>query len=109
MNGNWDSLPKTVSDIGSTAEELFAGYHAVEAKVGAAEMKNIPLGAIAMWTLLDKLAGGLQQLMAGSRNFKVSDISREDILSANRETERETGIAFVTDVADELARKIIKG
>ena len=36
----------------------------------------------------------LQQLMAGSRNFKVSDISREDILSANRETERETGIAF---------------
>ncbi|QJR21448.1 Glutamate synthase [NADPH] large chain [Brevinematales bacterium NS] len=107
LNGNWDSLPKTVTEIGSKPEEIFAGYYDVQKKVGASEMKNIPLGAIAVWTLADKLAAGLQQLLAGARKFDVSEISRDDIASANRETERETGIRFITDVQDEAAKKIL--
>jgi len=79
----------------------------VEKKVGKKEMKNIPYGAIAMWTLADKLAAGLQQLMAGARKFSLKDIAREDLFSANRETERETKIPFVTDVLDERAKKIL--
>jgi len=70
-------------------------------------MKNIPLGAIAIWTLADKLSAGLQQLMAGARRFSLKEISRQDIASANRETERETNIPFITDVQDELAKKIL--
>jgi len=70
-------------------------------------MKNIPLGAIAIWTLADKLSAGLQQLMAGARRFSLKEISRQDIASANRETERETKIPFITDVQDELAKKIL--
>ncbi|WP_338834943.1 hypothetical protein MHLNE_12380 [Moorella humiferrea] len=107
VNGNWDSLPKTVAEIGSKAEEIFAGYYEVQKKVGAEEMKNIPYGAIAFWTFADKLAAGLQQLMAGARKFSLSQISRNDIASANRETEAETGIPFITDIQDELARKIL--
>jgi len=72
-------------------------------------MKNIPYGAIAMWTLADKLSAGLQQLMAGARRFDLSQISRSDIFSANRETERETKIPFITDVLDESAKKILNG
>jgi hypothetical protein len=72
-------------------------------------MKKIPYGAIAFWTLADKLAAGLQQLMAGARKFSLEQISRNDIAAANRETEAETGIPFITDVQDELARKVLLG
>jgi hypothetical protein len=107
VNGNWDSLPPTVSQLGLKAEEIFAGYHEVKKKVGEEEMKNIPYGAIAIWTLADKLAAGLQQLMAGARKFSLKAISREDIASANRETERETKIPFITDIKDDVAINIL--
>lgn len=109
VNGNWDQLPKTVSEIGSTAEEIFASYFDVEKKVGKEEMKNIPYGAIAFWTMADKLSCGLQQLMAGARKFALNQITRGDIVSCNRETELETAIPFVTTVNDESAKKILNG
>ncbi len=108
VHGNWDKLPTSVSEFGMTPDEIFAGYYDIQKKVGRANMKDIPFGAIAVWTLSDKLAAGLQQLMAGARRFSVSAISRDDIFSANRETEKETGIPFITDVADAKAKKILK-
>jgi glutamate synthase domain-containing protein 2 len=107
LSGNWDKLPKTVSSLGSSAEELFASYFDVEKKVGKKEMKNIPYGAIAFCTLADKLSCGLQQLMAGARKFSLSQIERSDLFSGNRETARETGIPHVSDVNDESAKKIL--
>ncbi|MCG2733307.1 glutamate synthase-related protein [Pseudodesulfovibrio aespoeensis] len=105
--GNWDKLPAAVSCYGSSAEEIFACYQDVEKKVGRDEMKRVPLGAIAIWCLVDKLSAGLQQLMCGARKFALEDIARHDIASGNRETERETGIKFITDVMDDTAKKII--
>jgi glutamate synthase domain-containing protein 2 len=107
VNGNWDKLPASVTQFGLTAEEIFAGYYDVQKKVGAEEMKNIPYGAIAIWTLVDKLSAGLQQFMAGVRKFSIKEISRDDIYSGNRETEKETKIPFITDVMDETAKKIL--
>jgi len=105
--GNWDNLPKTVTDIGTKPAEIFASYFDLQKKVGKKEMKNIPYGAIAFYTLADKLACGLQQLMAGARKFSLDKISRFDLFSGNRETERETGIPHVSDVNDESAKKIL--
>ena len=107
LNGNWDHLPKTVSEIGTKAEEIFAAYFDVQKKVGKKEMKNIPYGAIAFCTLADKLACGLQQLMAGARKFSLDKIARTDLFSSNRETARETGIPHVSDINDESAKKIL--
>jgi hypothetical protein len=106
--GNWDRLPKSVSTIGTTPEEIFPCYFDVQKKVGKDEMKHIPYGAIAFWTLADKLGCGLQQLMAGARKFSLDQISRCDLFSANRETERETGIPHCSEVNDELAKKILR-
>ena len=105
--GNWEKLPKTVSNLGTKAEEIFASYFDVQKKVGKKEMKNIPYGAIAFWTMADKLGCGLQQLMAGARKFSLSQIAREDLFSGNRETAIETGIPHVADVNDESAKKIL--
>jgi len=107
IHGNWDTLPKTVKDIGSKAEEIFASYFDLQKKVGKKEMKNIPYGAIAFFTMADKLACGLQQLMAGARKFSMDQISRTELFSGNRETEQETGIPHVSDVNDETAKKIL--
>ena len=109
VNGNWDKLPPTVEECGIKEAEIFAGYYDVQKKVGKDEMKNIPFGAIASWTLADKLAAGLQQLMAGARKFSLSEITRKEIYSANRETEKDTGIPFITDVEDDAAKAILTG
>ena len=105
--GNWEKLPKTVSNLGTKPENIFASYFDVQKKVGKKEMKNIPYGAIAFWTMADKLGCGLQQLMAGARKFSLNQIAREDIFSGNRETAIETGIPHVADVNDESAKKIL--
>lgn len=105
--GNWDNLPKTVTDIGTKPVEIFASYFDLQKKIGKKEMDNIPYGAIAFYTLADKLAGGLQQLMAGARKFSLDKIARTDLFSANRETERETGIQHLSDINDESAKKIL--
>lgn len=107
LNGNWDKLPPTVAQFGKNPDEIFAGYYDVQKKVGKDEMKNIPLGAIALWTLSDKLAAGLQQLLAGARKFNLKEITRDDIYAANRETAKETGITYIADKNDKVAKDII--
>ena len=107
VNGNWDKLPASISAMGTTPEEIFASYYDVQKKVGKDEMKNIPYGAIAMWTMADKLACGLQQLMAGARKFQLCKVSRNDLFAGNRETAKETGITYITDARDESAKKIL--
>ena len=107
VNGNWNELPKNVLEVGKTADEIFASYHDLADKIGKDEMQNIPYGAIAFYTLADKLGCGLQQLMAGARKFSLNKITRHEIFSGNRETADETGIPHVADVNDESARKIL--
>jgi hypothetical protein len=107
VHGNWESLPKSVSSLGSSPQQLFATWHTLQRRLGAAEMARIPFGAVATFTVLDKLGAGLQQLLAGARKFSVQAISREDIVAANRETQRETGIAYVTEAEDAIARRIL--
>jgi len=93
--------------VGNSAKEIFANYFDVEKKVGKDEMKNIPYGAIAFITMADKLACGLQQLLAGARKFDLQQITRNDIFAGNRETAQETGITHVSDANDESAKKIL--
>jgi glutamate synthase domain-containing protein 2 len=107
VNGNWDGLPGTVTEVGSRPEEIFAGYFDVQKKVGTRAMAEIPLGAVAIWTFADKLRAGLQQLMAGARKFSMPEIARDDIMAGNRETEQELGIPFMTEALDRSAKRIL--
>ena len=109
LHGHWDALPQTVLENGIRVDDIFSGYYDLQKKIGKDEMEKIPYGAIASWTLADKLAGGLQQLMAGARKFSLDQLSRKEIFSANRETEAETGVSYITDAEDEVAREILKG
>ncbi len=102
-----DALPKTVSQFGTTLEEIFVCYEDLVAKYGRETAKKLPVGAIGLYTFCDKLKVGLQQLMAGSRNFKVSTISRDDLMALTPEAAQVSGIACVMDTHKEEAAKII--
>jgi len=102
-----EELPKTVSKHGTTAEEIFICYEAVADLVGRDEMKNIPLGAVGIYSYANKLAVGLQQLMAGARCFSVPSISRRELMSLTKECAEVTGIPYVMDAYREEADKIL--
>ncbi|MFB0555583.1 MAG: FMN-binding glutamate synthase family protein [Phycisphaerae bacterium] len=104
-----DALPAAVKAFGATVEEIFIYYEDLVAKYGKDTVKEIPLGAIGLYTFIDKLRVGLQQLMAGSRNFKVSTISRDDLMTLTPEAAQVSGIPYVMDAYREEAEKIIEG
>ncbi len=107
LNGHWEELPASVSARGKFPEEIFAGWEEVKNKVGKDEMKNIPFGAVAMYTYSDKLKCGLQQFMAGARRFNLSEVKRDDLMSANPETKDLTGLPLMTEALDAEAKMVL--
>ena len=102
-----NKLPNTVSRFGSTVEEIFVNYEDVKNMVGANEMKNIPLGAIGIYSYCDKLKVGLQQLMAGARCFSTPVITRRELMSLTEECAKVTGIPYLMDAYREEAMEIL--
>jgi glutamate synthase domain-containing protein 2 len=101
-------LPKNVAEYGSSVEEIFVNYERVKNIVGGNEIKNIPMGAIGVYSYADKLKVGLQQIMAGARRFNLSVIGRKDLMSLTEECARVTGIPYLMDCYREEALKILK-
>jgi len=109
--GNWikeDKLPVTVSEYGKTEKEIFVCYEELAEKYGK-EMKNIPLGALGVYSFVQKIKVGLQQLMAGSRNFRLATISRRDLMSLTEEATQVSGIPYVMDAYRKEAEAILNG
>ena len=100
-------LPNTVGQFGSTVEEIFVNYEDVKELVGSDEIKNIPLGAIGIYSYSEKIKVGLQQLMAGSRCFSVPTITRRELMSLTEECARVTGIPYLMDAYREEAMAVL--
>jgi glutamate synthase domain-containing protein 2 len=108
--GNWlaeGKLPTSVSKYGNTASEIFVAYAELQEKFGS-RMKDIPLGAVGIYTYCQRFKVGLQQLMAGSRNFRLSTISRKDLMALTEEASKISGIPYVMDAYSEEANKILE-
>ncbi len=109
--GQWmkeNNLPKTVSQYGKTAEEIFVCYEELVDEYGK-DIKDIPLGAIGIYCFSQKIKVGLQQLMAGTRNFKLSTISRKDVTALTQEAAKVSGIPYVMDAYRQEAEAILEG
>ena len=102
-----NNLPKTGSEFGSTPEEIFVCWEAVSNIVGKKEMKDIPLGAVGIYSYAEKIKVGLQQLMAGARCFSVPAISRNDLMSLTEECTKVSGIPYLMDAYREEAMKVL--
>ncbi len=104
-----NDLPKTVSQHGSTIDEIFVNYELVKDMVGASAIDEVPLGAIGIYSYSDKIKVGLQQLMAGARCFTVGAITRKELMSLTEECTKVTGIPYVMDAYREEAEAILNG
>ncbi len=109
--GQWlkeGNLPVTVSAFGKSEKEIFVCYEELLEKYGK-DMKDIPLGAVGIYSFAQKIRVGLQQLMAGSRNFRVSSVSRRDLMSLTEEATKVSGIPYVMDAYRQEAEAIFNG
>jgi len=104
-----DKLPNRIKEFGSTPETIFAHYEDVRNVVGADEMKHVPLGAVGIYSYVEKLRVGLQQLMAGARCFNVPAITRNEVMSLTRECADVTGIPYLMDAYRDEAMEILTG
>jgi glutamate synthase domain-containing protein 2 len=108
--GKWlaeGNLPTSVSKYGKTANEIFVAYAELEEKFGS-KMKDIPLGAVGIYTYCQKFKVGLQQLMAGTRNFRLSTITRKDIMALTEEAAKISGIPYVMDAYTDEANAVLE-
>jgi len=108
--GKWikaNDLPKSVSEFGTKVEEIFVNYEDVKNIVGSQEIRNIPLGAIGIYSYSQKIRIGLQQLMAGARCFNIDSITRNELMSLTEECARVTGIPYLMDSYRKEAMKIL--
>jgi len=109
--GNWikeGALPPTVSEFGKTEKEIFVCWEDLAKKYGK-DMKDIPLGALGIYSFVQKIKVGLQQLMAGSRNFNISSISRSDLMALTEDASKISGIPYVMDAYRDEAEAILNG
>ena len=102
------NLPPTVSNYGKTEKEIFICYEELVEKYGK-DMKDITFGAVGVYSFAQKIKVGLQQMMAGSRNFKLSTISRDDLMSLTEEAAKVSGIPYVMDAYRKEAEAILDG
>ena len=100
-------LPNTVGQFGSTPEEIFINYEDVKNIIGSSEIKNIPLGAIGIYSYSEKIKVGLQQLMAGARCFNLPAITRKELMSLTKECAEVTGIPYLMDCYRDEAMQIL--
>ena len=104
---NNGGLPNTVSQHGNSLKEIFVCWEQVADIVGKDEMKNLPLGAVGIFSYAEKLKIGLQQLMAGARRFKVGVMSRNDLMSLTEDCSKITGIPYIMDAYRAEAESIL--
>lgn len=107
--GKWleeGKLPRDIAKYGDDPLHIFAGAFKLKSEYGD-EFKDIPLGAIGMYTFCDRISAGLQQLMAGARKFALKHISRDDIVALTKESAEVTGIPYVMESDKEEIDKIL--
>jgi len=103
----WKQLPASVTGFGDTPEQIFATYETLAERYGKSKMKELPLGAVAMYTYVDKLKTGLSQLMAGARSFRLDTVKRADIVCLTEEAAKVSGIPYIMDAGMDIAREIL--
>jgi hypothetical protein len=72
-----------------------------------AEADKLPLGALGIYSAVEKLRVGLQQLMAGARKWRVDLIKRDDLASLTEECAKVTEIPYIMEAYRQEALEVI--
>jgi len=97
--------PADVKKFGDSVDQVFVNA----LKLKETMKKDVPPAAIGLYSYYDRLSIGLKQLMAGTRKFALSYITRDDIFALTREASDISGIPYVMDVDADECEKILNG
>jgi hypothetical protein len=103
----WKQLPNTVTAYGDRPEQIFVTYETLSKRLGRDAMARLPLGAVAMYTYVDKLRTGLSRIMAGTRSFRLETIKRANLISLTEQAAKVSGIPYIMDAGMDDAEKMI--
>jgi glutamate synthase domain-containing protein 2 len=85
---------------------LFAEGATLRERFGK-DFAKLPAGAIGMYSYIQRLRQGMQQLMAGARKFALKHIDRSDLMALTRDAADISGIPFVMDADAEEVDRIL--
>ncbi len=103
-------MAEKMESKGEDIEEGYLRLFAVGAQLKerfGKDFGKLPAGAIGMYSYIDRLRQGLQQLMAGARKFALRYIDRNDLVALTREAADVSGIAYVMESDQEEVDKIL--
>lgn len=107
--GQWlkdGKLPRDIASYGDSVEQIFVAAARLKSKYGS-DFDRLPTGAIGMYTYIERLSTGLQQLMAGERKFRIDLLDRNDLIALTREASDVTGIPYVMDTDTQAIDRIL--
>jgi len=102
-----EDMPVYVGRFGNTKEDVFVTAPEVKEKLGEEKFKELPTGALGLYTYVERLNQGLRQIMAGSRKFELKYLTRDDLASLTKEASEISGIPWVVDVDKDGVEKIL--
>lgn len=99
-------VPEEYMRYGDNLEQVFVSAVELSHKLGK-DFEKLPVGALGLYTYMERLAQGLRQLMCGARKFSLPSINRNDIFALTREASDITGAKYIMDHDAEEAERII--
>ncbi|MBN1983278.1 MAG: FMN-binding glutamate synthase family protein [Chitinivibrionales bacterium] len=105
---NESQVPVYVERFGNTVDEIFVTASHLRHELGDSAFKEIPTGALGLYTYYERLGQGLRQLMAGSRKFALSHVNRNDIAALTEDAAKRSGIQFLMDVDKKEVDEILR-
>jgi len=91
------TILKEYARFGSSVEEVFADYRLLKAEYGE-ETVSIPVGALGLYSYLNRVSVGLKQFMALNRKFALRHIDRQDIVPLTEIAAKTTGLSTYEDL-----------
>lgn len=91
-----NKLTTDLCQYGENFEQVFVSSPKLKAKYGE-RFKDLPAGAVGVYTYMERLTTGLQQLMCGARKFTTEYMTRDDLVALTPEAAAVSGIQYVMD------------
>ncbi|MCK5243993.1 MAG: FMN-binding glutamate synthase family protein [Desulfobacterales bacterium] len=101
-----DKMELEGEDVEDGYLRLFAVGSELKDRFGK-DFARIPAGSIGMYSYIDRLKQGLQQLMAGARKFALKHIERNDLVALTKDAADVSGISYVMDSDAEEVDRIL--
>ena len=99
-----NEIPKEYKRFGNDLDLIFADRHLLKQKYS--NYKEISLGAVGLFSYINRLSVGLKQLMALNRKFNLESIEREDIVPLTEYCKKVTGLDTYSDRVEKIISEI---